>query len=71
MTLSYYAMSYSAIIAPFQDNQGNLRYLTRFDHEDLFDVNANKKEYNKFKEGGSEKARGRGKPAYPNAMRFR
>ena len=63
-------MHLSAIIAPFQDNLRNLGYLTRFDREDMFEVKANKKEYNKFKEGGSEQTRGQGKPAYLSAMRL-
>ena len=66
-----FCMHLSAIIAPFQDNLRNLGYLTQLDYGDLFQVKANKKEYNKFKEGGSEKTRGRGKPIYLSAMRLR
>ena len=58
MTPSYYAMSYSAIIALFQDNQGNLRYLPRFDREDLFEVNANKKETINLKREGQRRPEG-------------
>ena len=63
-------MHISTIIAPLQDNLKNLGFPTQLDREDMFEVEANKKEYNKFKEGGLENARGQGKPAYHRAMRL-